>query len=73
MIQKETNNPITTTHKKLVNINHMLTKNLQELYDTKGNLSLTEHDRKIIRQIRDKNLETIQLIDSMIYTGEVEL
>lgn len=72
MIQKETNNPITTIHKELTTINHELTKELQKLYDGK-NFSLTEQDRKIIREIRDKNLETIQLIDRMIYTGEVEL
>ena len=72
MIQKETNNPITTIHKELTTINQELTKYLKELYDGK-NFSLTEQDRKIIREIRDKNLETIQLIDRMIYTGEVEL
>lgn len=73
MIQnQETNNPITTTHRELTHINHELTKYLEDLYKSK-NFSLTEPDRKIIREIRDKNLETIQLIDRMIYTGEVEL
>ena len=72
MIQDETNQTITTTQQGLTSINHELTKYLQDLYDSK-NLSLTEHDRKIIREIRDKNLETIQLIDRMSYTWEVEL
>ena len=73
MIQEETNQTITTTHEKLTTINHELTKTLQDLYDPKGNLSLREHDRKIIREIRNKNLETIQLIDRMSYIEEVEL
>lgn len=71
MIQKETNQTITTTQHELTNINHELTKYLKSLVSK--NTSLTEHDRKIIREIRDKNLETIQLIDRMSYTWEVEL
>lgn len=72
MIQnKETNNTITTTHRELTTINHELNLYLDTL--STGNISLNEHDRKIIREIRDKNLETIQLIDKMSYTWECEL
>lgn len=72
MIQnKETNNTITTTHRELTTINHELNLYLDTL--STGNISLTEQDRKIIREIRDKNLETIQLIDRMSYTWECEL
>jgi len=71
MIKKQTNQTITTTHKKLVNINNDLNTYLNSLYEK--NINLTEHDRKIIKQIRNKNMETLQLIDRMNYAGEVEL
>lgn len=72
MIQEETNkNIITTTHEELTTINHELNKYLKSLLEK--NTSLTESDRKLIRQIRDKNLETIQLIDKMSYTWECDL
>ena len=71
ILQNETNQTITTTHEQLTTINHELNKYLKQLLDK--NTSLTEGDRKLIRQIRDKNLETIQLIDKMSYTWECDL
>ena len=71
ILQNETNQTITTTHEQLTTINHELNKYLKQLLDK--NTSLTEGDRKLIRTIRDKNLETIQLIDKMSYTWECDL
>lgn len=71
ILQNETNKTITTTHEELTTINHELNKYLQSLLEK--NTSLTESDRKLIRQIRDKNLETIQLIDRMSYKWECDL
>ena len=71
MIKEQTNQTITTTQQDLRHINRELTKYLKRLLEQ--NTRLTQSDRKIIREIRDKNLETIQLIDRMNYTQEVEL
>ena len=71
ILQNETNKTITTTHEELTTINHELNKYLKSLLEK--NTSLTEGDRKLIREIRDKNLETIQLIDRMSYQWECDL
>ena len=72
MIQNtKTRQKIANTKQELVRQNNSLNEYLDALIKEKP--SLTEMDRQIIREIRDKNLETIQLIDKMSYRGIVSL
>ena len=72
MIQNtKTMQKIATTKQELVRQNDSLNEYLDALIKEKP--SLTEMDRQVIREIRDKNLETIQLIDRMNYRGIVSL
>lgn len=72
MIQNtKTRQKIATTKQELVRQNDSLNEYLDALIMEQP--SLTEMDRQVIREIRDKNLETIQLIDKMHYRGIVSL
>ena len=72
MIQNtKTRQKIAHTKQELVRQNDSLNEYLDALIKEKP--SLTEGDRQVIREIRDKNLETIQLIDKMHYRGIVPL
>lgn len=71
MIDDETNDNIRYTKQKLENVNRMINEYLETL--TEKHVSLYESDRRLLMRIRDKNLETIQLIDKLNYTGVVEL
>lgn len=71
MIDDETNDNIRYTKQKLENVNRMINEYLDTL--TEKHVSLYESDRRLLMRIRDKNLETIQLIDKLNYTGVVEL
>ena len=72
MIQNtKTRQKIANTKQELVRQNDSLNEYLDALIKEKP--SLTEGDRQVIREIRDKNLETIQLIDKMHYRGIVSL
>ena len=72
MIQNtKTRQKIANTKQELVRQNNSLNEYLDALIKEKP--SLTEMDRQVIREIRDKNLETIQLIDKMSYRGIVSL
>ena len=72
MIQNtKTRQKIAHTKQELVRQNDSLNEYLDALIKEKP--SLTEGDRQVIREIRDKNLETIQLIDKMHYRGIVSL
>ena len=73
MIQNtKTRQKIAHTKQELVRQNDSLNEYLDELLK-ENRLSLAEMDRQVIREIRDKNLETIQLIDKMHYRGIVSL
>lgn len=72
MIQNtKTMQKIATTKQALIKENDNLNEYLDFLLNDKPNL--TDGDRQVIREIRDKNLETIQLIDRMNYRGIVSL
>ena len=72
MIQNtKTMQKIAATKQELVRQNDSLNEYLDSLIMEQP--SLTEMDRQVIREIRDKNLETIQLIDRMNYRGIVSL
>lgn len=68
---EETTRKIENTRSMLLSINKNINDYLNDLTDK--HISLYDGDRQVLRKIRDENLETIQLIDRMGYTGVVEL
>lgn len=68
---EETNRKIQNTKSMLLSINQNINDYLNELTDK--HVSMYDTDKQVLRKIRDENLETIQLIDKMNYTGVVEL
>lgn len=68
---EETNRKIQNTKSMLLSINQNINDYLNELTDK--HVSMYDNDKRVLRKIRDENLETIQLIDKMNYTGVVEL
>ena len=69
MITQETKDTITTTKTMLLEINEELNHCLQNM--TK--LSYADNDRKILHRIREENIKSLLLLDSMVYNGEIEL
>ena len=69
MVTQKTNQTITTIHQQLEELNHQINVVIHTLVHAEDSHE-KGHDRELLRRIREENIQTLQLIDKMIYTGE---